>query len=1098
MEEQKRKSIIEELDKNVFVEAGAGAGKTTLIVSRIINQLKSGIEPKEIAVITFTNAAAEELRGRITTKVRLALGDKDLSEEERHNLEEAVKYLDLMNISTIHSFCYKLLQERMFDARLSMDVVLIEEEETILQHKRFFTNWISELKKSQWDELLSFEEERWAIANQLENVFNDICELPDDINMVYNRAATSGDLVALKARAKLLAEDFEKVLCKAVSEATGQGINCYTNKMDGFVTSKGKKIKEAAMVNKPVYEEVLKEIIATNKNKTGEFLKIKKADQAAGVQVSDLDGRCSDWVVNNKAAIEQIFIEKDELKYSCYVTYGIKAREEYRKNRPTTTISNDDLLQKTHRLICESEAARKYFADKYKCIYVDEFQDTDNIQEEFIWKLALCENGDGLRDGALFLVGDPKQSIYRFRGAQPEVYFMAKEKMGKLTNGRVYSLDNNYRSNDRIVSWVNGEFEYKDICSNEGYKDMVAQKALPSNPPKNMIAGVYYYKNPSIGACEMKDDANAVACLIHKLVNKDYLICDYDKDKKPFTRKIKYSDFLVLCHRKGDMNLYLNEMNKIGIPVQLDGQIPLIGNRALLSFARLFDFLTHPYDISKKAGAVECLEQNGIYNDKALRWLVNETKDMSGVGIAGYLCRNMEFLVKQDVVIDENAIVSIQTKVNQMVEYVLKNADSGKDTLSEQFWKYCNKVLGRELSLEYDADAVRFMNAHKAKGLEGNIVILAKRKDSTDFREGGYRKGNDYYPGVTAKRGGFDKCVWTSYRTNKDIYEMAAREDRQENVRLEYVVATRAKQAFIVMDTINNVPMFATYHIVCEDSSGREINSVADIIDDGKDISYTSPACKDKESGDSRIKPKTCVNGVLQNAPVYKSCKPSEYESASKLKATALKELEGAVKEGRRPKGNVFGDAMHRSLELMINKHLQVNKGKVADVDEKIILMSVRQALNEKLDVIAEKDVALYEEYLVKMLTEFGKWAADKSIFAEGNTVYTELPFSYYKEKSKGDGEEMDIWMNGAIDLIVKDKNGRFTVYDYKSDRDMNLTEDVFIASLKEKYSGQLGQYRYAVSRLFEVPEEQVDLRIISFMGDEDIKIRVVEIGKEV
>ena len=597
----------------------------------------------------------------------------------------------------------------------------------------------------------------------------------------------------------------------------------------------------------------------------------------------------------------------------------------------------------------------------------------------------------------------------------------------------------------------------------------------------------------------MKDDANAVACLIHKLVNKDYLICDYDEDKKPFTRKIKYSDFLVLCHRKGDMNLYLNEMNKIGIPVQLDGQIPLMGNRALLSFARLFDYLTHPYDKSKKAGAVECLEKNEIYNDKATQWLVEETKELSGIGIAGYLCRNMELLVKQNVAIDENAIVSIQTKVNQMVEYVLKNADSSKDALSEQFWKYCNKVLGRELSLEYDADAVRFMNAHKAKGLEGNIVILAKRKDSTDFREGGYRKGNDYYPGVSKNRGGFDKCVWTSYRTNKDIYEMAAREDRQENVRLEYVVATRAKQAFIVMDTINNVPMFATYHVVCEDDNGCAVNSVEDIIDDGADISYTSPACKDIEPGDSRIKLKTCANGVLQNTPVYKSCKPSEYESKSKLKAEAMKKLEGGIKEGRRPKGNVFGDAMHRSLELMINKYLQVNKAAAPEgLNEKIILMSVRQALNEKLDVIAEKDVALYEEYLVEMLTEFGKWAADKSIFAEGNTVYTELPFSYYKEKSKGDGEETDIWMNGAIDLIVKDKDGLFTVYDYKSDRDINLIEDVFIASLKEKYSGQLGQYRYAVSRLFEVPEEQVDLRIISFMWDEDIKIRVVEIGKEV
>ena len=136
-EDRNRKNIITDLDSNVFVEAGAGAGKTTLIVSRIINQLKDKFLPEEIVVITFTNAAAEELRSRIIQKVREAVNDVRFSEEERSRLSNALNHMDLMNISTIHSFCLKLLKERIFDAKLPMDVELLEETDGLKEKNKF-------------------------------------------------------------------------------------------------------------------------------------------------------------------------------------------------------------------------------------------------------------------------------------------------------------------------------------------------------------------------------------------------------------------------------------------------------------------------------------------------------------------------------------------------------------------------------------------------------------------------------------------------------------------------------------------------------------------------------------------------------------------------------------------------------------------------------------------------------------------------------------------------------------------------------------------------------------------------------------------------
>ncbi|MCR5511265.1 MAG: UvrD-helicase domain-containing protein, partial [Lachnospiraceae bacterium] len=121
-EEKMREEIISDLSLNMFVEAGAGAGKTTLIVSRIVNMLSADVEPGEIVVITFTNAAAEELRTRITDKLsRAAKNNPDLK-DKLHRLNE-------MNISTIHSFCNVLLHEQGLMTKLPIDLEMLQDDE---------------------------------------------------------------------------------------------------------------------------------------------------------------------------------------------------------------------------------------------------------------------------------------------------------------------------------------------------------------------------------------------------------------------------------------------------------------------------------------------------------------------------------------------------------------------------------------------------------------------------------------------------------------------------------------------------------------------------------------------------------------------------------------------------------------------------------------------------------------------------------------------------------------------------------------------------------------------------------------------------------
>ncbi len=1076
-EDAKRKDIIERLEDNVFVEAGAGAGKTTLIVSRIINQLKAGILPGAIVVITFTNAAAEELRSRITKKVRETCKEPGLSEQEYTNLKNAVLYLDLMNISTIHSFCFKLLQERIFDAKLPMEVTLMEAEETNAQLERFFRNWSSKLSGQDWQELDAAGDDKYKALECIKSFFMSICELPEETVITYDASAVT---FTADAQVKTLAMEFANLLCDKLGQALGKtGLTMNTISDDNLIKS-GKEIKKLFMQPEIDYLQVLHLANAPVKT-NAKFLMVTKKELAPGADVAVLDGECRKWAEETHGAtILSLLEQKKKSKYTLYLSYALRARTEYRANRSLSKVSNDDLLQKTRTLVCESKSARDYFASKIQCIYVDEFQDTDHIQEEFIWKLAAeAEDDTKLRPGALFVVGDPKQSIYRFRGAEPQVYFSTKAKMENLPNAKVYCLDYNFRSNEKIISWVNEEFAKKDICSG-GYREMVHKKQLPANIPEKMLAGIYYYHGIN-QLTTMDTDIKALATLIYKLVHYDYYICDYDKDFQPYIRNIEYSDFLVLCYSKKEMNVYLDFLNQCGIPVHITGEIPLAGNGALNCYARLFDYLTHPSDYLKKAGARECLQKNGYNQEEILSCLAQEVREMNVSGVANYLLQHPELLLPVDTILTEAQMLSVQTKLQQMVEHVLGAQNNAEENPAQSFWKYSEKIVERELSLEESPNAVRFMNVHKAKGLEGNIVIMTKRKEGFVFRESAYRDGINFYPACV---GSYGSTEWSSYHDVNDIFEKAEKEDAQERVRLEYVAATRAKQAFIVMDLVGGNPMFMQYNVM--NSSNSE--TVEKIIDNGQLPQMSVPRLITHTFKDKKAK--------AQAVPVYHRYKPSDFERTATGTKKADEELSEKGKSSKRPKGNIFGNAMHRSLELLIERW-RVDFTKAPEQLGGIISLSVNQALKEDVENLLPEEKEIYRDYLQRMLKSFAFWAYEQKLFTEALEVYTEMPFCFFEEKFLVKEEVLPGWMNGTADLVVHHKSGDYWVLDYKSDRDINRTEEEFVKALEKKYSGQLCQYRFAVSRLCNVPEDKIRLKIISFAGEEEMPVRITELFGE-
>lgn len=1082
IEAKNRDNIINKLNDNVFVEAGAGAGKTTLIVSRIINQLKHGMSPEGIVVITFTNAAAEELRTRITAKVRAAVAEPGLTDVEQKNLKGALQQLDLMKISTIHSFCFTLLKERIFDAKLPMDVQLMEEAGTAEQKHRIFIEWASTLTDADWDKLAESGNSKSDVIKWLEKFYTDICELSEDIDIYCDRSLLGQNY---QVKAKALVEDFLKRFIKETTTVLGQSI---TKLEDISSTMFLKDMKEFCEDLKNAEVPYLKALNFIGSEPSGE----KKYFSKRTKEFVDLDKKCRKWYEEeHRAEVDTLLAQYEDYTYTLILDYALKARDYYRSMRPLRYVSNDDLLQKTHRLICESEEARAYFAKKISCLYVDEFQDTDHIQEEFIWKLcATMEDDTKLRDGVLFLVGDPKQSIYRFRGAEPEVYFYAKEKMSKLSNANVYSLDNNYRSNEEIITWVNNSFRPQKISKDEAYRDMVFNRLLPKNRDKLLLSGVYYYTSPRFVATKMETDAPLLAEMIDKLVGSAK-ITDYNEKGEPYERLVAYEDFLVLCYSKTDMDFYLKEMQKKAIPVQINGSVSLSNNMVLSNYVRLFDSLVHRKDKAKRVGALEALRESGVQDEEqVLDALKAEVKGMSLYGIAELLASKWELLLPQNLIVSKELMQSLQSKLWQMIEIVLAVDAKDSDSMAERFWKYQEAVLERELPLEENAKAVRFMNLHKAKGLEGNIVILTKRNEKLDFRGGAFLKGNMYYPALGA---GYGRIKWSSYTNIADVWDAAQKEENEEQTRLQYVAATRAKQAFIVMDAISEGCMFySPYYDFDEENTDRSIDTILTKIAPKPAVNNI---VKNYVPMPQKIEPKQTLSGKNQDEAVYDKYSPSELESVSETKKKALAELDRTtLVKSNRPKGNIFGTAMHRGLELLIERW----RGDFTQSPEQLLAVikaCVSQAIFEGRNDINKNEVGDYQEFLSEILTAFANWAYEKKLFINENVanVYTEYSFSYAARDMEINESAGEVWINGTADLMILGKDGTLQILDYKSDRDTYLTEEQFVCALKETYDGQLALYKKSMGRLFDIDEEKITLGIFSFTEKEvpgELKVR--------
>ena len=563
------KRIVNDLDANFIVEAGAGTGKTYALVSRVVALVKSGTPMPSIVAITFTEAAAAELSERIRSRLEQLLdaayraGEDDRLADRwddcRHRqlVGKAIGELDQASIQTIHSFAAQILRERPLAAGLPPGWVTLDGVEA---NQRFAEEWDEWLDWALGKDTGVGEELRSAMTYLLESniginnwrtiaqAFSDKCDRLADGNSIPNtdlHAIAQNTLEMLQELAKECTNRTDRLFGQLSGAiATVQDVLAYAS--DSVAAAKALKAGAPVDYNGNVGSGGNWNRPATQIR--SEFREIGRAFQ-------------------NKVRVAPLLPILRNLRQRFAVDY-----EARRKAEGIATF--DDLLVWTRDLLRDNAGARAHCRQKYSRILIDEFQDTDPLQAEIAFYLASKPDADiggqpwhtlPLEPGKLFIVGDDKQSIYRFRNADIAVVQQVKAG-GQL---EALPLSENRRSQKPALDWVNAVFgggddaaglmlaaggvqaEYVALQPNEGIQQDGLGSVQVFGGPMDDNAAAYRTQ-------QAKDVANLIAAYAGE--NAPHRLEVYDKDTRE-KRPAKLRDVCILIRSRTGLGVLLRALD---------------------------------------------------------------------------------------------------------------------------------------------------------------------------------------------------------------------------------------------------------------------------------------------------------------------------------------------------------------------------------------------------------------------------------------------------------------------------------------------------------------------------------------------------------
>lgn len=1016
---------------NVIVSAGAGSGKTAVLSERVLRKVKDGIAINKLLILTFTKAAAKEMKDRIRKKLK------------KEGYIDQVKLIDSSYITTFDSYSLSVVKKYHTYLGVDKDIKITDSTLIDIRKKELLDKIMDQKYKeesSRFQDLIT----HFALKDD-KDLKKMILSINNTLDLKYDKKEYLEhyeELYYADDKLNLVIEEYLTLVKQ--KQAT---IKELVNDIGSYLDEKNFEkfcFELAKITNSTTYDNLKQALISfkmprKNKDYTEEASIIKDEIKSLIDELKDL------CIYEDEAQMkEQLFNSKNDTLE--IVDIVLRLSNEFEKVKINEELYNfNDISHLAIKLVKEYNDVRSEISSSFQEILIDEYQDTSDTQELFI---SLISNNN------VYMVGDIKQSIYRFRNANPYIF---KNKYDTYsidqTKGHKIDLIKNFRSRDTVLDDINLIFsaimddevgganyvkEHKMVFGNKTYIEEGYTK-------QNYHMDILTYPNTKDFKNIVKE-AFIIGNDIKNKVEDNYQI--FDKDTKTL-RDATYSDFAILLDVKKNFTLYKQIFEYLNIPLLLYSDTDLVlsddllvlnnlikliifvhGNDygtdfkyAYMSVARSFLFNYSDSDI------FDCFKDNNFKNTEIVKLALSISNKISYLPLEELFNDILTTFNYEEMILTTTNIIDKEKQLEYLTN-LLKDLSAKGYTIYDLSY-YLEQVIEEGYSIKYkpyqdSCNSVKIMSIHASKGLEFPICYFANLENRFNQMSLKERITYDNNYGILLPE--VSEEVTPTIRMK--LYRLKAkREDISERIRLFYVALTRCKEKIIIVAPENEETLL--------------IKDLVPVTTRDKYSSFNSII----KSITSVLHPYTTkVEDVkYSNEYLYRQvAEEIKKEKSKTLEVNRLKFNTSHIEQSHFSKSDIslitkeekdaltLGTKVHEVLEQINFKNPNLG---VLDLND-FLKNKITKFLNSKL-IQANLDSKIYKEY------EF--------IIKTGNEL-----------------------KRGIIDLLIENDN-EVIIIDYKLN---NVLDDA--------YKNQLNGYKSYVSSIVSKP---VRLYLYSIIGEEFLEI---------
>lgn len=871
---EEQKKAIYDKDSNILVAAAAGSGKTAVLVERIIQKiLKDNIDIDKLLVVTFTNAAASEMRERVLSAIYKKIDEDPLNDR----LQKQVILLGKASICTIHSFCLDVIRNNFFELDIPANFRIGSEQEMLLMKTETLEDLFEKLYEEEDEEfeklvnMYTDYKSDDSLKALVLDVYKYIQSMPFPKEWLLENIAKyepSGDNIDFSQSiwGKVIINNLKEEVLSSV-----KSLKSVRNKLEMvYELEKCKVIIEEDIktlkglydiMDKP-WDDIVKYVHLMDFSKwNAPRDDIALKDEAKKVRDSILPKYKK---TGNKSIIKDIFgYESSVLYEDIYDAHEILALlgklvirfgEEFsQRKKEKNVIDFNDIEHFALQILVKrgengqytsSEVAEKY-KEKFEEIAIDEYQDSNQVQE-FILKVIS-------RGSNIFMVGDVKQSIYKFRQACPRL-FLEKYNTFSLDGndyGKKIQLFKNFRSRKNVLDVTNLVFDgimSSSLGDNveyteEEYLNLGASYDDVSNSLGN--AEVDIIEMGSSEDDELKKlknigtEARFVAQKIKDLIEKKYIVTD-----KSGTREIQYKDIVILMRATANTaSIFERELLNNDIPVFSDGTSEYLDTIEIQTIINILRMLDNPLDdiavVSAMRSVIGGFTDNEILEVRLYNRECNffESLKIASDKLEGSLKEKVDaflnYIEKWKVESEYLSLAELvwtiysetgfynyvglmpngslrQANLKMLFE-IAKDYEKTSYTGIFNFIKYIERLktensdMSAAKIISENENVVRIMSIHKSKGLEFPVVFLATSSKQISFKDLSSKLILHQELGFGMDYINYESMQEYPIITKEAIKVIAKEEIIAEEMRILYVALTRAKEKLIITGTQKNI-----------------------------------------------------------------------------------------------------------------------------------------------------------------------------------------------------------------------------------------------------------------------------------------------------